>query len=87
MCYIYLTYFNIHACTVVEYHIRVLELTNLTSAGETSSLESMTAGGWLLAGSLATGLDTPLRDATCDLEKGGAGIGTERGHNSLYVVL
>ena len=47
-------------------------LTNLTSAGETSSLESMTAGGWLLAGSLATGLITPLREATCEL-------GTERG--------
>ena len=53
------------ACSVHTQAVH--KLTNRTSAGETSSLESMTAGGWLLGGSLATGLETPLRDATCDL--------------------
>ena len=43
------------------------KLTNLTSAGETSSLESMTCGGWLLDGSFDIGLVTPLIDATCEL--------------------
>ena len=43
------------------------KLTNRTSAGDTSSFESMTAGGWLLGGSLATGRLIPLRDATWDL--------------------
>ena len=61
-------------------------LTNLTSAGETSSLESMTAGGWLLAGSLATGLITPLREATCELgtERGGREFLLTQPHTRVY---
>lgn len=46
-------------------------LTNFMSLGETSSLESITFGGWFEAGSLPTGLDTPRIEATCELNRRG----------------
>ena len=49
-------------------HQEILLLTNLTSVGETSSLDNITLGGWFEEGSFCVGLDTPLMDATCELE-------------------